>query len=65
MSHALHALRPTLLAGIDLLAGAGLLVLVDSLVGLLLLAVGLLVVSHSAYTGFDRVRSVLSRARAT
>lgn len=62
MSHALHALQPALLAVVDLLAGAGLLVVVDSLLGLLLLAVGLLVVSQAAYIGFDRVRSVQARA---
>jgi hypothetical protein len=57
MPSALHALRPLALAAVDLAVGTLLFALTTSPIGLLVIAVGLLVLSHVAYTGLTVART--------
>ncbi|WP_324760809.1 hypothetical protein [Haloarcula montana] len=58
MTSSLHALRAVALAAIDLVVGAVLFGVTTSPIGLLVIAVGLLVLSHVAYTGVSQLRTI-------
>jgi len=63
MTSPLHALRAVALAAVDLVVGALLFGATTSPIGLLVIAVGLLVLSHVAYTGVNRLRTVAVGSR--
>lgn len=63
MTSVLHAFRAVGLAAVDLAVGALLFGVTTSPVGLVVMAVGLLVLMHVAYTGLTGVRAALTERR--
>ncbi|MFC6976542.1 hypothetical protein ACFQL1_23080 [Halomicroarcula sp. GCM10025709] len=63
MTTVLHALRAVGLAAVDLAVGALLFGVTTSPIGLLVIAVGLLVLLHVTYTGAVHARTALTERR--
>ncbi len=63
MSHALHVLRPVLLAALDILIGGSLYVVANSLLGALIGVFGVLLLLHILYNGFERIQKSLTSNR--
>lgn len=63
MTSLLHAFRAVGLAAVDLAVGALLFGATTSPVGLVVMAVGLLVLLHVAYTGLTQAQAVLTERR--